>query len=144
MKLEEIQTMWERDSRIDRTELGEESLRIPQLHSKYFSLFSSERTRLKSLEGEYKKFFKAKFEYYTGTMSEEELKDREWEPFQLRVLKSDINIFIDGDKDLIKVQQTIDIQREKVDLLESIIKNLPARGFQIKAAIDWEKFKVGA
>lgn len=144
MKLEEIQETWSRDSQIDRTELGEESLRIPQLHSKYFNLFSAERLRLRNLENEYKRFYKAKFEYYNGVMDEKELKNWEWEPFALRILKSDLNIYLEGDKDLIKARQTIDLQKEKVEFLESIIKNLPARGYQIKAAVDWEKFKVGA
>lgn len=144
MKLEEIQNLWSNDSQIDRTELGEESLRIPQLHSKYYNLFSAERLRLRNLENEYKRFYKAKFEYYNGVMDEEELKNWEWEPFALRILKSDLNIYLEGDKDLIKAKQTIEIQREKVEFLESIIKNLPARGYQIKAAVDWEKFKVGA
>lgn len=144
MKLEEIQETWSRDSQIDRTELGEESLRIPQLHSKYYNLFSAERLRLRNLENEYKRFYKAKFEYYNGVMDEKELKNWEWEPFALRILKSDLNIYLEGDKDLIKARQTIDLQKEKVEFLESIIKNLPARGYQIKAAVDWEKFKVGA
>ena len=144
MKLEDIQQQWQADSKIDRTELGEESLRISQLHSKYFNLFSAERLRLRELEGEYRKFYKAKFEYYNGVMSEDDLKSWEWEPFALRVLKSDLNVYLEGDKELIKARLTIELQKEKVEFLESIIKNLPARGYQINAAISWEKFKVGA
>jgi len=144
MKLEEIQQLWNHDSKIDRTELGEESLRISQLHSKYFNLFSTERLKLRTLENEFKRYYKAKFEYYNGVMSEEDLKSWEWEPFALRVLKTELNIYLDGDKDLIKARQTIETQKEKVEFLESIIKNLPARGYQINAAIAWEKFKVGA
>ena len=39
MKTEEIIAAWEIDSELDRTELGKESLRIPQLHSKYLKEF---------------------------------------------------------------------------------------------------------
>jgi len=35
-------------------------------------------------------------------------------------------------------------QQEKIDALESIIKMLHNRGFHIKSAIDFERFKVGA
>jgi hypothetical protein len=38
----------------------------------------------------------------------------------------------------------IAVQQEKVDVLESIIKSIKDRGFQIKNAIEWERFKVGA
>lgn len=144
MKLEELQSMWERDSCIDRTELGEESLRIPQLHSKYFKLFSEERLTLKKFETAYKKLYRIKFEYYNGTLSEEELKENEWEPFQLRVLKSDISLYLQSDEALCELELRTELQKEKVEFLESIIKNLPARGYQINAAITWEKFKVGA
>jgi len=144
MKLEEIQTMWASDSQIDRTELGEESLRIPQLHSKYYNLFSAERMTLRKMEQEYKELFRIKHEYYNGTLSEEELKENGWEPFQLRVLKSDLNIYLQSDKDITKAELRIELQKEKVEFVESIIKNLPARGYQINAAIAWEKFKVGA
>lgn len=144
MKLEEIQELWSRDAQIDRTELGEESLRIPQLHSKYFNLFSVERLSLRKMEQEYKELYRVKHEYYNGTLSEDELKEWCWEPFQLRILKSDISIYMQSDKDLSKAELKIEMQKEKVEFLESIIKNLPARGYQINAAISWEKFKVGA
>lgn len=144
MKLEELQSMWEKDSSIDRTELGEESLRIPQLHAKYFKLFSEERLSLRKFESAYKKLYKTKFEYYNGTISEEDLNENQWEPFQLRVLKSDINVYLQSDEDLCTMELRVELQKEKVEFLESIIKNLPARGYQINAAISWEKFKVGA
>lgn len=144
MKLEDIQALWKKDSEIDRTELGEESLRIPQLHSKYFNIFLEERMTLKKYEAAYKALFKSKFEYYNGTMSEEELKENAWEPFQLRILKSDINIYIQSDKDLQELETRMELQKSKVEFIESIIKNLPARGYQINSAISWEKFKVGA
>jgi hypothetical protein len=144
MKLEEIQEQWAKDSCIDRTELGEESLKISQLHSKYYNLYSAERLLLRKMEKEQRELSRAKFEYYNGTISEDDLKEWAWEPFQLRILKSDVNVYLQGDKDLNRMSLRIDIQTEKVEFLESIIKNLPARGYQINAAISWEKFKVGA
>jgi hypothetical protein len=143
MKLEEIQLLWEQDSKIDRTELGEESLRIPQLHSKYFKLFSSERLTLRKLEDDYNKLYVLKSEYYNGTICEEDLKMNGWEPFMLKILKSDIPIYMRSDDDLSLLQLRINMQSEKVEFLESIVKNLPARGYQIKAAIDWIKFTNG-
>lgn len=144
MKLEEIQTMWSNDSKIDRTELGEESLRVPQLHSKYFKIFSEERMTLRKFEAALTKLKFDKFSYYSGTMSEEDLKEREWDPNPLKILRSDVQMYIDADSDVQELDLRVELQREKVNFLESIIKNLPARGYQINAAISWEKFKVGA
>lgn len=143
MKFEDLQSEWEQDSKIDRTELGEESLRIPQLHSKYFKLFSAERIRLKQLENEYKTFYRLRYEYYMGILDHETLKHYEWEPNPMKILKSDMSIYMESDHVLQTLQQRIDFQKEKVELLESIIKHLPNRGFNIKAAIDWTKFQHG-
>lgn len=144
MKLEDIQVLWEKDCNIDRTELGEESLKISQLHSKYFKLYSSERLLLKKMDKDYKDLYKTKFEYYNGVLSHDELKQHGWEPFSLKVLKSDLHIYLDSDRDITNFQLKIDMQKEKIDFLENIIKSLNTRGYQIKSAIDWEKFKVGA
>jgi hypothetical protein len=143
MRLDEIQKHWDQDSNIDRTELGEESLKIAQLHSKYFKMFAEERLQLKKLKKDLSLLNKVKFEYYNGILSHEELRDRGWEPFSLKVLKSDLNIYLNSDEDLSNLQLKIELQEEKILYLENIIKSLNNRGFQIKSAIDWEKFKMG-
>jgi len=77
-------------------------------------------------------------------MAPEELKEHGWQPFQLNVLKSDVPMHIEADQDIINLNLKIAMQQEKVDVLESIIKSIKDRGFQIKNAIEFEKFKVGA
>lgn len=144
MKISELHEQWEKDSCIDRSELGEESLRIPQLHSKYYKLYSAERQVMRQWEQALKKLHKLKYEYYSGTICEEDLKSQGWEPFSLRILKTDLPMYLDADEELIKARSYMEQQQEKIDFLESVIKNLPSRGFQIKAAIDWERFKAGA
>lgn len=143
MKLEEIQQLWEKDCEIDRAELGEESLKIAQLHSKYFKLYSAERLLLKKLEKDMKLLQKVKFEYYNGILSHDELKQHGWDPFSLKVLKSDLHIYLDGDVDIHNAQLKLEYQKEKIDFLENIIKALNNRNFQIKNAIDWAKFMNG-
>jgi hypothetical protein len=143
MKLEEIQSLWEKDSVIDRSELGEESLKIPQLHSKYYKIYSDERMSLRKLDYQYINLKIQKYSYYYGSMSEEELKERGWEPNPLKILKSDIPMYIESDSDIIAIQAKIDMQKEKVEFVESVIKTFSTRGYQIKSAIDWAKFQVG-
>ena len=61
----------------------------------------------------------------------------------LKILRADIPQYIDSDKDYIELSLKIAYQQEKVDFLESAIRSLNSRGFNIKAAVEWEKFKVG-
>ena len=52
-------------------------------------------------------------------------------------------MFIESDKDILELSEKISYQKEKIDYLESIIKSLNTRGFQIKNAIEWKRFTMG-
>ena len=143
MKFDDIMMMWEQDSKMDKTELGDESLKIPLLHHKYYKLFVEEGLLLKKLEQDYKSMYKLKYEYYMGVLDQETLTEMNWEPNSLKILKQDLSIYTDADQDLQRIQAKIDIQKQKLSFLESAIKTVSNRGYLIKNAIDWERFKVG-
>ena len=113
MKLDEILDMWSTDCNVDRTELGEEALKIPKLHSKYLRHYSEERLLLRKLEEEKRELIKLKHDYYRGILPEEDLKSNGWEPFRLNVLKSDIPMHIDADQDIIKMNLKIECKVKK-------------------------------
>ena len=138
--LENIQDEWEKNSKIDYSNLGTESIRIPVIHDKYLKIFIDERIRLKGMEFELSKLVRSKTNYYKGEMTEDELKERGLEQFQGRLLKNEISNYIETDDDYIKIKQNIVVQQEKINYLDSIIKQLNNRGFQIKNAIDWLKY----
>ena len=143
MKLEDIQELWHRDSEIDYTELGTESIRIPQIHDKYLKIFTDERIRLKGVEFELSKMVRTKTEYYSGKMSQEELERRGWEQYLGRLLKNEIVKYIESDDDVIKLKQQLIVLQEKINYLDSVIRMINNRGFQIKNALDWLKFSHG-
>jgi hypothetical protein len=143
MKFDDIMDLWQQDANMDNSELGEESLKIPQLHHKYYKMLVQEGLLLKKYEQDYKAMNRLKFEYYMGVLDEETLREHDWEPFQLKVLKQDLSTYIDSDADMQTIQAKIDIQKQKIAFLESVIKMVSNRGFLIKNAIDWERFKVG-
>lgn len=144
MKIEDILEQWKEDSEIDRTELGDEALKIPKLHHKYFQIYVQEKLTLRSQEADMKKLKLDKYEFFTQGHTEQ-TRSLNWElPARGLILKTDIPMYMDADKDLIKLSLKIGIQQEKLELLESIIKSLTNRGFQIKSAIEWQKFTMGA
>ena len=142
MKLEELEELWSVDSKIDSSALDTESLKIPQLHHKYYKLFLREKLILKNEQSTYNEYFKIKHEYYTGKLTQKECQEYGWEPFQF-ILKGDLQIYLDSDKDLSGKLLKLQIQKEKVDFLENIIKTLNNRGFLIKNAIDFRRFANG-
>ena len=143
MKFEDIFASWEKDSTIDRTELADESLKIPKLHHKYYSMFVAERTVLRRLESEMKKLKLDKYEFYTQGHTEE-TKEKGWRlPAKGLILKADIPMYMEADQDIIDLSLKIGMQQEKVEFLESIIKTFQTRGYIIKNAIEFTKFTMG-
>lgn len=143
MTLDDIRKEIERDVRLDDSCLDLESLKIPQLHSKYLNFLTDEKLALTKHEFDFRVLLRAKWEYYTGKMSQEELTVRGWEPFALKILRNDLDMYLESDPDLGKLQQKVAYQKEKISLLEEIVKELNNRHWKIRCAIDWRKFVNG-
>ena len=144
MNLNDLYEMVQNDLNIDKTELDTESLKTPQLHNKYLIMYSQEKLKLEQLLSEKKIKRKNKWLYYTGKMSEEQLRFYGWEPFDLTILKTDVDRFIDADDDIIRISAKITIQEEATNYLESVVKIISNRQWNIRAALDWIKFTQGA
>jgi hypothetical protein len=71
MQLEELNEMWAKDAKIDEAQLGQEAIKIPQLHNKYYTIYSKEALRMRKYKSDLKELEHAKYEWYTGTMAEE-------------------------------------------------------------------------
>ena len=144
MNIDEIMSEWKTDSEIDVTELADESIKIAKLHQKYYEYLIKEKLLFKKNESDLKLLRLEKYEFYTQGHNEETLK-KGWElPSKGMVIKSEIRMYLEGDKDIINLNLKISYQQEKIDLLQSIIKSLNNRGYNIKSAIDWIKFTSGA
>ena len=134
MDFDKIIEEWKQDCPIDDTTLDKESVKIPTLHGKYLELHSREKIFLNYLEVEYKKLYKERWEYYSGKAEK---------PFQLKLLKTDLHIYLDSDDKLCELKEKIDTQKQKVSYVESVIKSLETRSFHITNAINWRKFTAG-
>lgn len=143
MKLDDIFALWDDDSRIDRNALDDEALKLSQLHHKYHRIYTNERLVLRKYEAELKTLKLDKYEFYTQGPTKE-TQDRGWQlPAIGKIIRSDVGQYLDADKDIIELNLKIGIQHEKIELLESIIKTISNRGFQIKTAVDWIKYTGG-
>ena len=143
MKIEDITSLWDKDSKIDETELGSESTKIPQIHNKYLKIFMGERVQLIRLKAQQKRAKKLLTEYYLGELDREELEELGRDQFYKKVLKQEIDTYIESDDMMIDAILKTSLQQEKVDYLEAILRQINNRGFQIKNAIDWNKFISG-
>jgi len=141
MTLEELQAQADKDLIIDDTELDTESLKTPILHNKYLQYYNKFNLLLKKSQWEERTLQREKWEYYTGKSDPEVYKQK---PFDLKVLKNDVHIYINSDEDIQKIQAKIEYQSAIVNYLEQILRILNNRSFTIKNAIEWRRFTSGA
>ena len=141
MNLDQIQEMWERDSQIDPDNLHDESLKIPQLHSKYYTLYNTITLLREKARETYNRVRLERYNYYTGKASTEVYIE---EPFPYKVRdKEALQRYLDADEKLNKVDLKIRYYDVELKFLEEIIKNISNRTFQIKNSIEWHKFQAG-
>ena len=137
MNLDEIQLSWEEDSKIDDDNLHSESTKIPSLHAKYYRILNNILLMKKLEENKFKQLKKTKWQYYTGKADPEVYIAQ---PFDHKVLRQDVDKYMDSDEDLIKIQNKIDYFQVMLNYLDSILKIINNRTYQIKNSIEWQKF----
>ncbi len=140
MNIDEIQKLWEEDSKIDPDNLHEESIKIPSLHAKYFQIYNNIVLLKKMEENKLKVLKKDKWLYYSGKAEPDVYKDN---PFDHKVLKPDIDKYLDADEDLMKSASKIDYYNTILNYLDSILKTILNRTYQIKNAIEYMRFTAG-
>jgi hypothetical protein len=96
----------------------------------------NDRLSLSKFDSDLVKLRHKKWLYYTGKMSQEELDELGWDPFDLTVLKTDIDKFVNADDDVILLQHKVVLLREKVNYLEGVMKAINNLNWNIRSAID--------
>ena len=141
MNLEQIQDMWEKDSKIDPDNLHDESLKIPQLHSKYYTIYNTITLMREKARSQYSKVRLERYNYYTGKAPAEAYIE---EPFPYKVREKDaIQRHLEADDKMNKVDMKIKYYDIMLKFLEEVIRAVSNRTYQIKNAIEWNKFQAG-
>ena len=141
MDLEKLQEQADKDLKINDTEIDLESLKTPQLHNQWMKHLTKYKLMLSRAETEYSILKREKWEYYTGKSDASVYAEK---PFDLKILRTDIDKYLESDEDLQKAKQKVDYLSTTVDFLDRTIRLISNRGFTIKNAIDWRKFTSGA
>lgn len=141
MNLDEIQEMWQRDSVIDPDNLHDESLKIPQLHAKYYTIYNTITLLREKARETYNRIKLERHNYYTGKAPAEVYVE---EPFPYKVRdKEALQRHMDADERLNKFEMKIRYYDIILKFLEEIIKTISNRTFQIKNAIEFMRFQAG-
>jgi len=107
LDLPSIQQMWKEDAKIDIDDLHNESVKIPELHAKYYEIYSNLLLLKKKTE------------------EDKKVRDKEH-------LQSCLN----SDEEISRINIKIEIYDVSLDYIQDIIKMIHNRSFQIKNSIE--------
>ena len=139
--LDKLQEMWEKDSKIDRDNLHEESLGIPTLHAKYFEMYNtvfllrkkqSNREKISDTNVTNTSAVKQTLMYMCRILLPKKIRD-----------KDTMQKYLDADEKLSTVCLKIDYYDTMLVYIESILKQITNRTYQIKNAIEFMRFNAG-
>jgi hypothetical protein len=139
--LDTIQKMWEKDSKIDIDNLHTESLNIPILHAKYFDLYNNILLLKKKAEQQKKNIRHQRYEYFTGKADPDVYVEN---PFPKKIRdKETLQGYLDSDEKLMQVSLKVEYYDTMLSYIDSILKLIFNRTYQIKNSIEYMRFQSG-
>lgn len=141
MTLEELQKEAREDLAIvDQEKLDQESYKNQNIKPKWLEY----RTRYDQLlimrRSDHQRLWREKWEYYGGKA---DAKVYAAKPFDIKVLKTDLQMYIQSDDDILELQSKISYYESIVKYIDGVIKSIDNRGWDIRNATDWKKFEAG-
>ena len=140
MNLDELKLQVQNDLKVDDEHLDTESLKNQEIKAKYLDIKSKYELLLFKAKGDYKRIYLDKWEYYGGKADAKVYVSK---PFDIKVLKTDLSVYITSDEDVIDAENKIGYLETVVDYIKGVIKSVDNRGWDIKNAIEWKKFEAG-
>ena len=141
MTLEELKQESYKDLPVKNVEnIDQESFYNQEIKAKWLDYKSRFELLLARNKGDYQVLYREKWEYYGGKA---DAKVYATKPFDLKVLKTDLNIYIESDEDIIKIEHKISYLETVVKYLDGVLKSINSRGWDIKNAISWRQFESG-
>ena len=140
MNLDELKLQVQRDLKVDNEHLDTESLKNQEIKATYLDHKTRYELLLYRAKGDYKRLYREKWEYYGGKA---DAKIYATKPFDLKVLKTDLAVYITSDEEIINAENKVGYLETIVDYIKGVIKSVDNRGWDIKNAIEWKKFEAG-
>ena len=140
MTLDELKEEVNNALKVNDERLDTEALKNQELYAKYLDHKSRFELLLHKAKGDYKKMYREKWEYYGGKA---DAKVYATKPFDLKVLKTDLSIYIESDEDIIQIEHKIVYLETVIKYIDGVLKSIQSRGWDIKNAIAFRQWEHG-
>jgi len=122
------------------SDLFKESQRTPNLHNKLNVLVLELQRRRAATQREYFQKYREKWEYYTGKASSEVYKQC---PFPFRILKGDIDIYLNSDTELSSLKQALNELESDISYISEALKQVGQRSYLIRNMMSYLEYLNG-
>jgi len=141
MTLEELKQESYKDLPVKNIEnIDQESFYNQEIKAKWLDYKSRFELLLARSKGDYQVLYREKWEYYGG---KSDAKIYAAKPFDFKVLKTDLQIYISSDSDVIELSNKMAYLETTIKFIDGVIKSIDNRGWDIKHAISWKQFEAG-
>ena len=141
MNLDELKNEVSQDLPVtDQEKLDTEALKNQTIKIKYLDFKTRFELLLAKSKGDYQRLYREKWEYYGGKADAKVYVSK---PFDLKILKGDLAIYISSDEEIINLSNKITYLETVIKYIDGVIRSIDNRGWDIKNAIEWKKFEAG-
>ena len=140
MNTDELLEQARKDLVYDKTNLQTAIHDIPSIVGRWIGYHVDEKRKLIGMQKRMNDLKKEKWLYYSGKASPEVYKKK---PFGLKLLKADVDRYIDTDDEILSLQSEIDLQTEKLYVIDEVSKEIKSRQWQINSLIKWNEYLSG-
>lgn len=140
MPIEQLEREAEVDMelRVDRTEV--DAANTPTIYNKYHKQYRFVQTEIHQLEGVLKQIRFKKWLYYSGKARPRVYEEK---PLDLKILKPDVNKFIDADEEVVELTTHIELLEMKKNFISDKLKVIAGRSYLISNIVKTIEFKHG-
>ena len=141
MNLDELKIIAEKDLPVTNDEhIDQESYKNQVIKQKWLDFKSDFELMLIKARTDHQQLYREKWEYYGGKA---DAKVYAAKPFDIKVMKTDLQMYVQSDEDILRLQNKIGYYETCVDYCKGVIKSIDNRGGDIRNATDWKKFEAG-
>jgi hypothetical protein len=131
------------DIRLNFLEIENELLRNSHLIGKWLTYQQNQKSKVLILETEYKRLLAIKKKYLMGKLPDEERDYMGWPLEGTKILKADMDMWLDCDDEIIAKRQKFQAQKQILDFIESTLTQVVDKKWSIKSYIDYKKWIEG-
>lgn len=146
--LDDIIKEWEKDAKIDPTDISGEILKTPSLFAKYIAILTSWKQKRTTTKIKLNEIRQLKSRYYRGELSVEDVKrlfGTDVEQYQgVKPLKAELEAMLAADSDVNEVQTKLEMIDNIIYVVEQILAVIKNRDFTLGTYTKYQMFLAGS